>query len=76
MIWVLAILLALSLAANVYQWYRWNAYRTKPAGTHSHTGMMPKVDRDQILKDREAMKRRKDPDDGTEPPTDVFRGPG
>lgn len=73
MIWVLAILLILSLAANFYQWYQWNAYRTKPAGSHSHTGMMPKVDRDAILKDRERIKKERD-DEG--PSTDVFGSPG
>lgn len=60
----LLILLVLSLSGNAFQWYRWHSYRTKPAGGHSHTGMMPKVDRDEILRDRyirdkEAEQRRK-----------------
>jgi hypothetical protein len=74
MIWVLTVLLILSLAANGYQYYRWHSYRSKPAGIHSHTGMMPKVDRDEILRDRERIKREKN--DGEEPGTDVFRSPG
>lgn len=53
---VLAILLALSLIANGWLWYRWHSYRARPAGGHSHTGMMPRVDRDQILRDREQRK--------------------
>ena len=73
MTWLLLVLLLISLAANGYQYYRWNAYRTKPAGTHSHTGMMPKVDRDAILKDRERLKKERN--DGQEPPTDIFRSP-
>lgn len=49
---ILIILLVISVVTNVFQWYRWHSYRTKPAGTHSHTGMMPKVDRNMLLKDQ------------------------
>jgi hypothetical protein len=47
---ILAAFLLVSVVTNIYQWYRWHSYRTKPAGTHSHTGMMPKVDRNLIEK--------------------------
>lgn len=40
---VLTLLLIASLVANAYQWYRWHSYRSKPAGTHSHTGFMTAV---------------------------------
>lgn len=49
---VLLILLFLSLTTNAYFWYKWHSYRDRPAGTHSHTGMMPKVDRDNYERDR------------------------
>ena len=42
---VLGILLAISVLANVLLWYKWHSYRSRPAGTHSHTGMMPRVER-------------------------------
>jgi len=35
--------LLVSLALNVFLWYRWHSYRAKPAGSHSWTGMMPVV---------------------------------
>jgi len=35
-----------SLMLNLFLWYRWHSYRGKPAGGHSHTGMMPRVDRE------------------------------
>jgi hypothetical protein len=41
---LLAVLLVLSLLANGYQWHRWHSYRSKPAGQHSHTGMIPLAD--------------------------------
>jgi hypothetical protein len=43
---LLAALLVLSLAGNGYLLWRWRSYRGKAAGVHSHTGMMPRVDRD------------------------------
>jgi hypothetical protein len=49
---LLLILLGISILLNAFQFYRWNAYRSKPAGGHSHTGMMPKVDLDAVEKDR------------------------
>jgi hypothetical protein len=52
----LLVLLGLSLIGNAFLYYRWHSYRSKPAGGHSHTGMMPKVDRDQILRDRQRLK--------------------
>lgn len=44
---ILGVLLIASLLMNAYQAHRWNSYRSKPAGLHSHTGMMPAVKRDQ-----------------------------
>lgn len=40
---VLAVLLVGSLVFNAYQWHRWNAYRNKPSGSHSYTGMIPVI---------------------------------
>lgn len=40
---VLAVLLVGSLALNAHQWRRWNAYRSKPSGLHSYTGMIPVI---------------------------------
>lgn len=39
----LAVLLFLSLLANAFQWHKWHSYRARPAGVHSHTGMMAAV---------------------------------
>lgn len=43
----LVVLLLLSLAGNGWQWYRWHSYRARPAGMHSHTGMMQAIRLDQ-----------------------------
>lgn len=57
MIWILVLLLIISLSGNAYQAHRWRTYRSKPAGNHSWTGMMPKVTRVEIGKDRVKLKR-------------------
>lgn len=49
---ILSVFLFVSVVLNVFLYYRWHSYRTKPAGTHSHTGMMPKIDLDAVEKDR------------------------
>lgn len=63
---ILGVFLLVSVLANIYQWYRWHSYRTKSAGLHSHTGMMPKVDRDQILRDRKRREEEKEDDKWTD----------
>jgi hypothetical protein len=49
---ILSALLGLSVLLNIFQYYRWNRYRSRPAGVHSHTGMMPKISQDTIEQDR------------------------
>lgn len=43
---ILAVLLFISLIVNVFLWYKWHSYRARPAGGHSHTGMMARVSRE------------------------------
>jgi hypothetical protein len=49
---VLTILLVISLIVNGLQWYRWHSYRSRPAGNHSYTGVMPALTKKQIDKNR------------------------
>jgi hypothetical protein len=49
---ILSILLAISVILNGLQWYRWHSYRTRPAGNHSYTGVMPALTKKQIEKDK------------------------
>lgn len=53
---LLLILLFISVMFNAFLYYRWHSYRTRSAGSHSYTGMMPRVSRDEILRDREQHK--------------------
>lgn len=48
----LIIALILSLAANAFQWHKWHSYRTKSAGAHSHTAMIPKITATQVARDQ------------------------
>lgn len=57
MVWLLVVVLIVSLTANVYQYHRWQTYRTKPAGNHSWTGKMPKVTRVEVALDKAKLKR-------------------
>jgi hypothetical protein len=46
------IALLISLALNGWLWYRWHSYRARPAGSHSHTGMMPVITSAQVKADK------------------------
>lgn len=49
---VLTLLLTLSVGANVFQYHKWHTYRTRSAGTHSHTGLLTRITPEMLEADR------------------------